>query len=442
MKLILLLFLLVNILKLIQNFSIKKVESKINLETEIKLENNKSDVNNDVNNKTKENNKQIKINKKVENKKALIEKVDSEKVESEKVDSEKVHSEKVETEKVETGVETEVETKVDSEKVEKSGTELEKKKWGFKGALKKIGGAVKKAAKSVAHDITHPKETAKKAATAVKKTAKAVAHAITHPKETAKRIASGVKKAAVAVKNVAKKVVKKAAAGVKKAGAAIKKVASKVKDVAKKVANKVKEIVKGKPPIQPVVVIKKQTKSNDYGSGATLFLERHNINCQGGSLSKFHFKKDSSQKFKIEYSCTIPEDCEEPCIKAIEAVDKKVCKTLSTPLNSLGNELGNSANFLERHYVKCPANFTLKGFKLERSRPKIKYTFTCCPGLLKDCGTFNTRATPYGDFSTGYLEKQDIKVPKPNQVITGFKLVVNYKKKIWNYKVDYCTVIG
>ena len=153
-------------------------------------------------------------------------------------------------------------------------------------------------------------------------------------------------------------------------------------------------------------------------------------------------KKTSDQRFQYEYSCVFPENCDEACAKKIEEIDKTSCKTLFTNENVLGNELGNAGNFLDRHQITCPANFSLKSFKLERKSPKVRYSFTCCPAKLINCNSTTTKPTPYGIYSTGDFEKQNVKLEKPDQVITGFKLNCNYQKKQWNYKVEFCTIIG
>jgi len=196
------------------------------------------------------------------------------------------------------------------------------------------------------------------------------------------------------------------------------------------------------PRIQKVEIIKKFTALNDFGNGATIFMDRHNINCEFGVLVQYKFKKLGAQKFLYEYQCAIPEKCDNKCKSSIEELDKKLCKTLSTPDNAIGNELGKSTNYLDRHDVKCPPNFAMKGFRFERKSPKIRYSYTCCPAKLDNCKSLKTKETPFGDFSTETLAQQNIAVPDKNAVITGFKMEVNYQKKKWLYRVDYCNILG
>jgi len=253
-----------------------------------------------------------------------------------------------------------------------------------------------------------------KVGNAISSGAKSVANAVVHPIDTAKAIGS-------AVKNVAEKVEEKVKAMLKPKNPSSRKTP---------------------PAVQKVTTVTKKTKSNDYGSGATIFLERHNIDCQQGALTGFVLKKDSAQKMHFDYTCSLPEKCTEKCLKAIDEADKRLCKTLSTKEDVLGNELGNSADYLEKHEIKCPEGFALKAFKLDRVPPKVKYTYTCCPGTLKNAASIMTTPTAYGDFSTGNFENQHVKLQRPDEVITGFHLIVNKQKKSLNYKVEYAQITG
>ncbi len=159
-------------------------------------------------------------------------------------------------------------------------------------------------------------------------------------------------------------------------------------------------------------------------------------------MSQFQYKKTDATHFHYEYSCLVPEGCDNDCKSQIEEIDKKSCKNLTTPLNILGEELGKSTNYLDRYNVKCPPNFSLKGFRLERNSPKVNYRFTCCPARLEKCSVLTTKATSFKDYSTGELEKQNIVLKGKDQALTGFKLQVDYRTKSYSYKVNFCTITG
>ncbi len=188
---------------------------------------------------------------------------------------------------------------------------------------------------------------------------------------------------------------------------------------------------------------KHNTPPNDEGRGATIYLDRHNVDCKTGALSGFHLQRVGGGKFKYDFTCIYPKDCKEPCQKKIEQIDKKKCKKISTPLNDLGNQFGKSTNYLDRHQLKCPVGFVMTQFHLQRKPPKIKYDYTCCPAKVKDCSAFNSKNSDFGDYANIYLDRQNIQTPSTDtQAITGFKLNTNYGAHAYTYTVSYCAVSG
>ena len=195
--------------------------------------------------------------------------------------------------------------------------------------------------------------------------------------------------------------------------------------------------------------ISKSTEKS-WASGKTTYLERHHINCGIGALTGFHYQRVGKIRIKYDYQCIYPKSCNKKCQDKIKEKDKTRCKTHQTPLNNI-----KSTNYLDRHRLKCPVSYVLQSFRFARkprasfhlrqhaSTPKGYFHYTCCPAKLTNCKSFNTKATSYGDFSTHYLDKQNVSVPDPKtQAITGFKLNTSYPKHGYTYTVDYCTVTG
>jgi len=180
------------------------------------------------------------------------------------------------------------------------------------------------------------------------------------------------------------------------------------------------------------------------GDGKTSFLDKHTLDCQIGALSKFHLVQ-LGKTIRFEYDCIMPNDCQEKCQEIIKREDKRKCRKLKTKPEILGNakDGGKAAQYLNTQNPKCPTGRIMQGFKLVNVAPKVYYEYTCCPAQTEHCKTHDTKEEKYGDFGTEALTKLEVSVPIiSNQAITGFKLEVNYKKKMWFYKVDYCTIIG
>jgi len=185
------------------------------------------------------------------------------------------------------------------------------------------------------------------------------------------------------------------------------------------------------------------TPDNDWGNSATIYLDRHNVDCGIGALASFQLKRPNAHKIKFDYKCILPKSCINDCQKNLEKIDGEKCKKLSTPANILGNETGKSINYLDRHTIKCPTGYVLTHFHLLRVPPKIKFDYTCCPATVKDCTTKNTTETDFVDYGIVYLERQNVEVPDiKTQALTGFKLHTDYGRHSYFYEMFYCTVIG
>jgi len=190
------------------------------------------------------------------------------------------------------------------------------------------------------------------------------------------------------------------------------------------------------------------TRDNHWGGGRTIYLDRHRSDCGIGAIAQFKYerRKDSGRKltrFRYSTMCIMPTNCVNKCPASIKRLDNTLCKWRKTRPNILGNWGGLSTNYLDRHYVKCPANHVLTNFKLVTQNRKVYYHFRCCPAKVLSCGSYNTPLKPYGNLSTASLGQQIVKVKNVRtQAMTGFRLLTNYSRKGCYYHVDYCTVKG
>ena len=105
------------------------------------------------------------------------------------------------------------------------------------------------------------------------------------------------------------------------------------------------------------------TRSNDWGGGNTLFLDRHNVDCGNSSIHKIHLVRPSRKRIRYNYAC------------GNKGVMEKTCKNMSTPWN----QESNKTIYLDRHNVSCPKKTVLTRFKLQRNGAgKFRYDYTCC----------------------------------------------------------------
>jgi hypothetical protein len=106
----------------------------------------------------------------------------------------------------------------------------------------------------------------------------------------------------------------------------------------------------------------KDTGSNDWGGGNTIFLDRHNVNCDKNPIAKFRLVRPKGNQIRYDYTCN----------------SKKVsgaCRDVNTGWN----QENRMSIYLDRHDVKCNANEVITQFKLNRDgKGKFRYDYKCC----------------------------------------------------------------
>jgi hypothetical protein len=147
------------------------------------------------------------------------------------------------------------------------------------------------------------------------------------------------------------------------------------------------------PVIAPFVSgLSVSTPVND-GNGNTIYLDRHNINCNGLALNKVKLTNTADDKFKYDYTCSSGGNFE-----------PKQDKT--TSWNSEG---GGQVIFLDRHNIDCGEKSTLSGFSLNRKGDgNFQYKYSCLPSKeALTCRKANTELTTI-ETSAKTLDKHNI----------------------------------
>lgn len=106
----------------------------------------------------------------------------------------------------------------------------------------------------------------------------------------------------------------------------------------------------------------KNTGSNDWGGGNTIYLDRHNVNCGNNPIARFRLVRPASNKIRYDYSCS-------------KANSTGKC----TNKNTGWNQESSQNYYLDRHNVKCGTNEAITQFKLQRDgKGKFRYDYRCC----------------------------------------------------------------
>jgi hypothetical protein len=174
----------------------------------------------------------------------------------------------------------------------------------------------------------------------------------------------------------------------------------------------------------------RSTTANEDGSGSVFYLDRHYIACPNGRvLSAFHLNRKDGNKIFYEYNCR----------NAKGAVSQKTFVDKQTPFNDTDSNEKSSANFLDRHDVKCDRGHALVSFGLIRQGNKIAYKYRCAK-VMRDksvsCVDKFTDKQTGGARESFYLDRHEVKTDK-GYYIRGFKLNSSYENNDTSKQVSY-----
>ena len=114
--------------------------------------------------------------------------------------------------------------------------------------------------------------------------------------------------------------------------------------------------------INSLANINKDTGSNDWGGGNTIFLDRHNVNCDKNPIAKFRLVRPAGDKIRYDYTC-----------------NSKQVSGACRDVNTGWNQESNMNIYLDRHDVKCDTGEVITQFKLNRDgQGKFRYDYKCC----------------------------------------------------------------
>jgi hypothetical protein len=159
--------------------------------------------------------------------------------------------------------------------------------------------------------------------------------------------------------------------------------------------------------------LKKNTDFNADGGGNTIFLDRHDINCDGQPINQFKLSRNPANwnQLRYDYQCSSGGN-----------LGQDVSKNTDFNNDGAGNTI-----FLDRHDIKCGSNEVLSQFKLNRNPAnggQYRYDYKCKTNNDQQplsCRAVTTSANDFGKGSTIFLDRHDIKC-NDDEVLNQFKL--------------------
>ena len=104
------------------------------------------------------------------------------------------------------------------------------------------------------------------------------------------------------------------------------------------------------------------TGANNWGGGNTIYLDRHNVDCNGKPIAHFKLTRPKRDELSYRYGC-------------IDYTGKQQCRDLNTGWN----RESSSSIYLDRHHVKCNTDEFLSQFRLARDgNGNFRYNYKCC----------------------------------------------------------------
>ena len=112
--------------------------------------------------------------------------------------------------------------------------------------------------------------------------------------------------------------------------------------------------------------IRKNSGTNHWGGGHTLYLDRHRVDCGPNPLHQFKLVRPNHHSIRYNYKCGNRRHAGR-------------CRAANTGFNQGHNQ----SIYLDRHKVRCRNDEVLKSFKLNRQPGtgwpgKMRYDYECC----------------------------------------------------------------
>lgn len=107
---------------------------------------------------------------------------------------------------------------------------------------------------------------------------------------------------------------------------------------------------------------KRNTGSNDWGGGNTIYLDRHHVDCKGKPIANFRLVRPANNKLRYDYQCN-------------NLKTTGQCRDT----NSGWNQESANTIYLDRHNVQCNSDEVITKFNLVRNgKGKFRYNYKCC----------------------------------------------------------------
>lgn len=169
------------------------------------------------------------------------------------------------------------------------------------------------------------------------------------------------------------------------------------------------------------------------GDGNVFYLDRQDVDCQGGAMSYFRLQRNSGHT-KIKYDFT--------CAKSDAITNTPDVKY--TPWNDTDSNKKKSVNYLDRHDMNCPNGTVIGEFRMQRSDNgrgnQIRYKYTCLPAQTVCCSQAKlSDKEAMGNRSIVYLDRQKIgNRDSANIVLSRLWLRTSYSPDEMWYLYEQC----
>ena len=168
-----------------------------------------------------------------------------------------------------------------------------------------------------------------------------------------------------------------------------------------------------------LISLNRKSRKQSYGGGNIYYLDRQNVSCPAKTaLDGFKLYRPSGSTLAYKFSCRT---------KCSGIKSGKTYKAKTKP-SFISRNKKRSANYLDRHYVRCKVGYALRQFRMGRSGSKIFYNYICTAVTCKSRPTTFTRWRISGKNQIKYLDRQNVRM-QSHHVITGFKLEARNNKK-------------
>lgn len=168
------------------------------------------------------------------------------------------------------------------------------------------------------------------------------------------------------------------------------------------------------------------TEWQDAGEGSIWFLDRHTPWCARPNSAMVSFRLERrGERLRYAYKCIQ---------NARISYDKVEIRR--TEWSDVGGDEKKAVHFLDRHFVTCPANTTIRGFGVRRQDAPgnlLQIVYGCVATVTGEVINNRTSRTDFSGYQTYYLDRQTYQPLGPDEVLQSFKLETKYNPDHLDY---------